>query len=580
MSRVAGKGAGSHPEKMYDGEKLNEQGGPESNFRQRTKDSQERARVEADRRVQAAGGGAAAEKERLAQLKAQNVRPKGSGSQRWRPKSEQELTTQARYEVRQRGQEALKNNPNFQAPEKAKTDSKPDPKPDGGGGGGNTPPRPAAKTTTATNASGQQQQVTVGRRYDATLGGQKGTVTYDAAGKRTFTANKPVAGDTAPAKPTNGAVADRTTTPAPKTANPLLKDNSISDMIRASQMRQRGDNVTSDNVASVRQSVQQANRPEVLNRQAPAGSALRAQQDRLAAQRGDAASASSALSGRGALSSSGGPRLAVGGQQPAPRPAAGAGIPAPRPVGTPIQGGSGIRPVAGAPTSNAQFSVSQAPRPAAAAPAPRPAAGVPAPAPRPVAGNNVRPVKRPAASTGVANRPNPLWEGKSFNSFMSEAHETNGVVYEGWGSALGKVARVGGRAIPVVGNVLMGIEAVNRARKGDWGGAALSAAGAIPGPIGYAALGADIARELSKGQPAQAKPANTQKPANTPKPANTSAPASTPKPANTPAQTQPKKTTVLAKKGGVQGTLDKATGKFTAQTWNDKQSSRYSSYKK
>ena len=156
---------------------------------------------------------------------------------------------------------------------------------------------------------------------------------------------------------------------------------------------------------------------------------------------------------------------------------------------------------------------------------------------------------------------------------MNEAYETNGVIYEGWG-AVGKVARVGGRAIPVVGNVLMGIEAVNRARKGDWGGAALSAAGAIPGPIGYAALGADIARELSKGQPAQAKPANT------PKPANTSAPASTPKPANTPAQTQPKKTTVLAKKGGVQGTLDKATGKFTAQKWTDKQSSRYSSYKK
>ena len=152
---------------------------------------------------------------------------------------------------------------------------------------------------------------------------------------------------------------------------------------------------------------------------------------------------------------------------------------------------------------------------------------------------------------------------------MNEAYETNGVVYEGWGT-VGKVVRVGGRAIPVVGNVLMGIEAVNRARKGDWGGAALSAAGAIPGPIGYAALGADIARQFSKGQPAQAKPANTPAPASTPNP----------KPANTPAQTQPKKTTVLAKKGGVQGTLDKSTGKFTAQNWTDKQASRYSSYKK
>jgi len=160
---------------------------------------------------------------------------------------------------------------------------------------------------------------------------------------------------------------------------------------------------------------------------------------------------------------------------------------------------------------------------------------------------------------------------------MNEAYETNGVVYEGWGT-VGKVASVGRRAIPVVGNVLMGIEAVNRARKGDWAGAALSAAGAIPGPIGYAALGADIARGLS--QPAQAEPANTPKPANTPAPASTPNPKPANTPANTPAQTQPKKTTVLAKKGGVQGTLDKSTGKFTAQNWTDKQTSRYSSYKK
>ena len=64
--------------------------------------------------------------------------------------------------------------------------NKPNPKQD--------PPKPSAQVVTAKNASGQQQKVTVGRKYDATLGGQKGTVTYDAAGKRTFTANKPAGG--------------------------------------------------------------------------------------------------------------------------------------------------------------------------------------------------------------------------------------------------------------------------------------------------------------------------------------------------------------------------------------------------
>ena len=80
--------------------------------------------------------------------------------------------------------------------------------------------------------------------------------------------------------------------------------------------------------ASVDASVKAANRPEVLNRQAPAGSALRAQQDRLAAQKAAQSAA-------------------------APRPTAAA---APRPT-------------AAAP----------APRPTAAAPAPRPTAAAPAP---------------------------------------------------------------------------------------------------------------------------------------------------------------------------------------------------------
>jgi len=90
--------------------------------------------------------------------------------------------------------------------------------------------------------------------------------------------------------------------PAPtptKTANPLLKDNSISDMIKASQARQAGTNVTSDNIASVRQSVQQANRPEVLNRPAPAGTALAKQQQ----------AQGTTVSGSGAMGSAANPQV-------------------------------------------------------------------------------------------------------------------------------------------------------------------------------------------------------------------------------------------------------------------------------
>ena len=100
-------------------QQLNEQGtGRSALNRQTMRDSQERRRVEADRRVQAAGGGAAAEKAELERLRKANVKPKGTGQQRWRPKTDEELTRQARYNVRQQGLQNLKNNPDFQAPEK------------------------------------------------------------------------------------------------------------------------------------------------------------------------------------------------------------------------------------------------------------------------------------------------------------------------------------------------------------------------------------------------------------------------------------------------------------------------------
>ena len=60
-------------------------------------------------------------------------------------------------------------------------------------------PRPAGQTVAA--AGGKGGTVTVGTKYAATLGGQKGNVTYDAAGKKTFTADKPAAAKPAPSAP-------------------------------------------------------------------------------------------------------------------------------------------------------------------------------------------------------------------------------------------------------------------------------------------------------------------------------------------------------------------------------------------
>lgn len=78
-------------------------------------------------------------------------------------------------------------------------------------GSGSTPPqRPAASgnVISAKNIAGQQQKVTVGRQYAATLGGNKGTVSYDASGKRTF--NKtPVASAPKPSPTTPAASAPK-----------------------------------------------------------------------------------------------------------------------------------------------------------------------------------------------------------------------------------------------------------------------------------------------------------------------------------------------------------------------------------
>ena len=156
--------------------------------------------------------------------------------------------------------------------------------------GSQTPGSQTPKTTSTTSSTPRPaSQVVLAKKGGVEGRLDKATGKFTAGNfsdaERARYGNKPAApapaagGDTKPTTPTGATVADKKTAVPTKTQNPLMKDNSVSDMIKASQMRQKGANVTSDNIASVRQSVQQANRPEVQNRPAPAGSALRAQQD-------------------------------------------------------------------------------------------------------------------------------------------------------------------------------------------------------------------------------------------------------------------------------------------------------------
>lgn len=64
-------------------------------------------------------------------------------------------------------------------------------------------------------------------------------------------------------------------------------------------------------------------------------------------------------------------------------------------------------------------------------------------------------------------------------------------IQEGWGAVA--------KRLPGVRTVFGLGSAAYRASKGDWTGAALSAGSAIPGPIGWGFVGADIARDLAGG---------------------------------------------------------------------------------
>ena len=111
---------------------------------------------------------------------------------------------------------------------------------------------------------------------------------------------------------------------------------------------------------------------------------------------------------------------------------------------------------------------------------------------------------------------------KTFNAFMTEAYVAQDKsIQEGWKAVA--------KRLPGVRTVLGLGSAAYRASKGDWTGAALSAGSAIPGPIGWGFVGADIARDLAGG--------GNKKPDKKPETAQAVTPADT-KPSS-PADTKP-----------------------------------------
>ena len=151
---------------------------------------------------------------------------------------------------------------------------------------------PSTGPQTVAAAGGKGGKVTVGREYDAVLGGKKGKVTYSQSGEKFFkqtekNAPKPPAAATPAAKPP-AAKPPAAKPPAakPPAAKPAGKSKmsqdaaELRDMQKASQMRQQGQDVTSANITSVRKDIEKFNKPEELNKPAPAGTALAAEQER------------------------------------------------------------------------------------------------------------------------------------------------------------------------------------------------------------------------------------------------------------------------------------------------------------
>jgi len=159
---------------------------------------------------------------------------------------------------------------------------------------------------------------------------------------------------------------------------------------------------------------------------------------------------------------------------------------------------------------------------------------------------------------------------KTFNQFMTEAYSAQDELNE----VVGAIARGASRVIPGLQTAYGLYRGTSALMKGDKTGAALGYGSALPGPLGWGFAAADMGRELARGDGEQ----QTAKPKPEPK-TNPSSP--TPAPSDQQASKDStladkvKSQMVLAKKDGVEGKLDKATGKFTAGEFSAAEKERY-----
>ena len=119
---------------------------------------------------------------------------------------------------------------------------------------------------------------------------------------------------------------------------------------------------------------------------------------------------------------------------------------------------------------------------------------------------------------------------KKVSSGVAKVAKKSGNIFKGFGKRFGAqgfskpirraalkagIGKKAARFIPGVGTALYGYETLSRAARGDFKGAALAAGSAIPGPVGYGFMAADIAREVSKGDQSKPQPPTSNQKTNT-----------------------------------------------------------------
>ena len=119
---------------------------------------------------------------------------------------------------------------------------------------------------------------------------------------------------------------------------------------------------------------------------------------------------------------------------------------------------------------------------------------------------------------------------KKVSSGVAKVAKKSGNIFKGFGKRFGAqgfskpirraalkagIGKKAARFIPGVGTAIYGYDALSRAAKGDFKGAALAAGAAIPGPVGYGFMAADIAREIRKGDQSKPQPPTSNQKTNT-----------------------------------------------------------------